>query len=179
MTTQDNDPNGVAPTQPPAASNVPPTGFGGPPSGYPAQQPYPGQPWQAPAVVNKLGKTRNPWGVWLLSLVTFGIYHLWWYYTVNRELRDFDHQIDVQPGLSLCALLFGGFTFGIVTLVSIARTGGRIATGQRLVGSRNRCSAVVGVLLFLIGFGIVYYQSQINKVWDAYGNPPEGTLRPA
>lgn len=34
-----------------------------------------------PGAVNKIGKTRNPWGVFGLTLVTLGIYGLWWYYT--------------------------------------------------------------------------------------------------
>lgn len=45
-----------------------------------------------------VGKTRNPWGVWLLSLITIGIYPLIWYFKINKELRDFDPSIDVQPG---------------------------------------------------------------------------------
>ena len=130
-----------------------------------------------PVVLNKIGKTRNPWGVWLLSLVTLGIYGLWWYYTVNAEIRDYDERIQVQPGVSLCAALFGGFTLGIATLISWARTGSRIANAQRFAGRRERCSAVVGVLLGIIGFGMVYYQSQLNKVWDQYGNPAPGTSR--
>lgn len=131
-----------------------------------------------PNVLNKIGKTRNPWGVWLISLVTFGIYGLWWYYTVNAEVRDYDERIQVQPGVSLCAALFGSFTLGIATLISWAHTGSRIAQAQRFAGRRERCSAVVGVLLGIIGFGMVYYQSQLNKVWDQYGNPEPGSLRP-
>ena len=31
-------------------------------------------------------KVRNPWAVALLPFVTLGIYHLVWWYRVNREL---------------------------------------------------------------------------------------------
>jgi hypothetical protein len=126
----------------------------------------------------RVGKTRNPWGVWLLSLVTLGIYTFYWYYMVNAELRDYSPQIEVEPVVSLLAVIFGAFTLYIATIVSIVRTGGRIAQGQQIAGSMMRCSGLVGFLLALIGFGIVYYQSQINKVWDAYGNPPPGTTIP-
>jgi hypothetical protein len=142
--------------------------FSGPPSGS-ALTGIPGR---------HAGKTRNPWGVWLLGLVTLGIYQLWWYYEVNRELRDYDEHIDVQPGVALVAVLFGGILLGIPPIVSWVKTGGRIAQAQRLAGSTERCSGLVGVLLALIGFGSVYYQSQINKVWDAYGNPLPGTPLP-
>jgi hypothetical protein len=141
--------------------------YSGPPSGT-ALTGIPGR---------EAGKTRNPWGVWLLSLVTFGIYQLWWYYEVNRELRDYDERIHVQPGVALMAQLFGWILL-VPPIVSYVKTGGRIAQAQRLAGSTERCSGLVGLLLSLIGFGSVYYQSQINKVWDAYGNPPPRTPLP-
>jgi hypothetical protein len=34
-------------------------------------------------------KHRSPWAAALLPIVTLGIYHLVWWYRVNRELRDF------------------------------------------------------------------------------------------
>lgn len=146
--------------QPPSPSVPPPLAYA---------QRAPGSP------VQLVGKTRNPWGVWLLSLVTLGVYGLYWYYTVNRELRDYDVRIVVQPGIALVATVFGSFTLGIVTIVSWVHTGGRICKGQQYSGSNNRCSGLIGLLLGIIGFGIVYYQSQINKIWDVYANPPGGT----
>ncbi len=117
-----------------------------------------------------VGKTRNPWGVWLLTLVTLGIYGLWWYYTINREMRDYNESILVQPGVAMIALLIP-----IAGLVSVVKCGGRIANAQRLSGSRENCSGMIGFLLAIVGFFSVYYQSQLNKVWDVYSNPPEGT----
>jgi Domain of unknown function (DUF4234) len=134
---------------------------------------------QLPGSSNRIGKTRNPWGVWLLSLITLGIYGLYWYYMINAELRDYDQRIKVEPVWSLLAVVFPLITLYIATLVSWVRTGGRIGSAQQISGSRHQCSVLVGVLLGIIGFGIVYYQSQINKVWDQYGNPTQGSPRPA
>jgi hypothetical protein len=164
---------------PPGYGQAPPgygqPGYGPPGYGQPVYGP-PGQPAMAP-VSYRVGKTRHPWGVWLLSLVTLGIYGLYWYYTVNRELQEFDPRIDVNPGLSLLALLFGGILI-VPPFVSLYRTGDRIALGQRFAGSPAGCSGAIGVLLGLIGgFYVVYYQSQINKIWAMYGNPPPGTPR--
>ena len=36
-------------------------------------------------------KVRNPWAVALLPIVTLGIYHLVWWYRINRELRDYGY----------------------------------------------------------------------------------------
>jgi hypothetical protein len=30
--------------------------------------------------------------------------------------------------------------------------------------------------MLVAGLGIVYYQSQLNKVWDQHGNPEPGTV---
>jgi hypothetical protein len=126
--------------------------------------------------VRRSGKTRNPWGVWLLSLVTLGIYGIVWYYKVNRETKDYDASIVVNPGMSVVALLFGWLLCGIPTFVSIYCTGVRIAMAQRAAGQPETCVPIIGLLLsFVLSTHQVYYQSQINKVWDPYGNPPEFT----
>jgi hypothetical protein len=44
---------------------------------------------------------------------------------------------------------------------------------QKLSGSSSRCSALLSILCNV--FGVVYVQSQLNKVWDQSGNRPVGT----
>ncbi|MGZ4663863.1 MAG: DUF4234 domain-containing protein, partial [Frankiaceae bacterium] len=85
---------GQQPT-PPGTGSAPPPGYGtpaAPPPGYGTPAPPPpgyGTPTQgyAPAPVGYgiQGKTRGPWAVWLLSIITFGIYFLVWYYKINNE----------------------------------------------------------------------------------------------
>jgi hypothetical protein len=124
----------------------------------------------------RVGKTRNPWGVWLTSLVTLGIYGLYWYYKVNDETREYSPNVDVDPTVSLLALIFGAFTCYVATIVTLLNTGGRISRCQQEAGASDRCSGGLGLLFgLLLGTHVVYYQSQLNKVWDRYGNPPEGS----
>lgn len=118
-----------------------------------------------------VGKTRNPWGVWLLGLTI--VYPFIWYFKINKELRDFSEHIDVQPGLSVLAISLGGVLLGIPPIVSWAHTTSRIQKAQKLSGSRSRCSLLLAYVCSL--FGMVYVQSQLNKVWDRFDNPPEGT----
>jgi hypothetical protein len=120
----------------------------------------------APVASRVVGKTRNPWGCWLLGLTI--VYPFIWYFKINKELRDFDPSIDVQPGISVLALFFL-----ITTIVSYVHTAGRIQKAQKIAGSRARCSGLIS--LVCCSFGIVYVQSQLNKVWDQYGNPAPGT----
>jgi hypothetical protein len=109
-----------------------------------------------------LGKTRSPFGVWVLTFVTLGIYGLVWHYKVNRELRDFHPSIQVNPGLALLALFFP-----IAGWCTVYNTGKRIAQAQQLAGRGNGgCSGALGVVLcFVFALQPLYYQSELNRVW--------------
>jgi hypothetical protein len=120
------------------------------------------------------GKRRDPFAVWLLSIITFGIYGLVWYYKINREARDLG--AGTSPGTSLLAITLGGFII-VPPFVSIYNTGDRIAASQRAAGIAPTCNPLVGLLLWIFVFstGSVYYQAEMNKIWDYYGNPQEGS----
>ncbi len=130
-------------------------------------------PTPATVAGRTVGKTRNPWGVWGLSIITLGIYYLYWYYKVNEEVRDYDQSIEVEPLLSMLSQFVP-----IVGLVSFYKAGERIARTQNTAGAADACSPIAGLLLqmFVLSTGMVYYQSQLNKVWDRHGNPEPGTL---
>jgi len=119
--------------------------------------------WVAPSNSGRYqGKRRSPFGVWVLTIVTFGIYGIVWHYKVNRELRDFHPSIQVNPGLAVLALFFP-----IAGWCTVYNTGKRIAQAQQLAGMGNGgCSGALGVLLcFVFGLHPLYYQSELNRVW--------------
>ena len=122
----------------------------------------------------RAGKRRNIFAVWMgLPIITVGIYSYVWYYKINREARDM--AIDSNPGNSLLAFLFGWIII-VPPFVSVYRTGNRIAEMQRRAGLEPTCSGGLGILLmFVFSTWTLYYQSQLNKVWERYGNPPEGS----
>src|SRR5919108_5153879 len=111
-------------------------------------------------------KRRNPWGVFLLTFVTLGVYYYVWYYKINNELRNHGQQND--PTVALLAILLGGFLI-VPPFVSYYRTAQRIRDAQETAGATERMVPVLGLVLFVVinAFAVVYYQSQINKVWDA------------
>jgi hypothetical protein len=115
-----------------------------------------------------IGKTRNPWGVWLLGFTL--VYPFIWYFKINRELRDFDSSIEVKPGRAVLAMSLGALLI-VPPIVSWVRTTKRIRTAQGLAASPARCSTVLSLVITYIGFGAVSLQSQLNKVWDEFGNP--------
>ena len=38
---------------------------------------------------NERVKLVSPWAAALLPIITLGVYHVVWWYRINRELRDF------------------------------------------------------------------------------------------
>jgi hypothetical protein len=134
-------------------------------------------------------KARNPWAVFGLGLITFGIYNIVLYYKVNREMRDFgrargDFELATsQPGNSVLAVTLGGLLI-VPPFVSMHRTAKRIARVQDMAGSTKRINVgivwllIIGGMLILVPalFLYFYLQSQLNSAWTAsltpLGPPP-------
>lgn len=124
-------------------------------------------------------KRRNPAAVWLgLPIITLGIYGIVWYYLVHSELAEFDRRRKVSPGLALCSMLFGWITLGIWPLVTWVKLAGHIRNAQQASGLQPTCSGGLGFLLLIFGFGPLYYQIELNKVVQRYGDAPAGTQVP-
>lgn len=120
-------------------------------------------------------KRRNPVGAWLgLPLITLGIYGLVWYYKVHAELARFDRRQGISAGLALCSVLFGALTLGIWPLITWIKLGGHIRNAQRAAGLQPSCSGGVGLLLAIVGFGVLYYQIELNRVVRQFGETPPG-----
>ncbi|HEV2686796.1 MAG TPA: DUF4234 domain-containing protein [Actinomycetota bacterium] len=117
-------------------------------------------------------KRRDPWGTFLLGIVTLKIYHFVWYYMINREIRDHSgDEIPVDPVVSVLAITLG---IGVVVpaLVSLYRTADRIRRVQKKVGAAKTISPILALLLGAISFFnllnwyMPYVQSHINSAWD-------------
>lgn len=128
-------------------------------------------------MTGRMGKTRNIFLVWLLwPFITLGIYHLVWWYKINREAHDLDAEIDVSPGIAVVAITLGAFII-IPPFVSIYRTGERIGKTQTAAGMPVSCNGLIGLLAsFILGLHTLYYQYELNKTWEYLGGAPEGTL---
>jgi hypothetical protein len=121
-------------------------------------------------------KIRRPWGVFLLAVVTLGVYYLVWYYKVNRELRDFGrsfgppNQIEVDPAMAVIAITLGSLIV-VPPFVSMYRTFKRIGMAEDLADTPDqRVSPGIGFLYYLIAViflpvELPYAQSHLNRVW--------------
>jgi uncharacterized protein DUF4234 len=119
-------------------------------------------------------KVRNPLGTVALSIVTIGVYYVFWWYFINREMRDLgrarNRDLGQSPGNSVLALTLGALII-VPALVTLWRTSARIENAQATVAIERRVSGpIIFILLLLIGpVGIWYAQSELNKVWEAQG----------
>jgi Domain of unknown function (DUF4234) len=117
-------------------------------------------------------KIRNPLGTVALSIITIGIYYIFWWYFINREMRDLGRarntDLGQSPGNSVLAVTLGALII-IPAIVTLWTTSGRIERSQEAVGIDRRVSGpIIFILLLLIGpVGIWYAQSELNKVWEA------------
>jgi hypothetical protein len=128
-----------------------------------------------------LVKVRSPWAVALLPFITLGIYHLVWWYRINREMRDYGrargHDLGRNPTNSLLAL-FPGSLIVVPALVSYWRGTNRVQASAR-VGGREPVNGWIALILFLLISPAywAYLQASINQVWLAEaaglrGEPP-------
>ena len=115
-------------------------------------------------------KIRNPFLVFIWSLVTLGIYYLVWYYKINRELRDASG-VNVSPFIALLAVTIGWIVI-VPPFVSWYRTFERIVEAQRRAGVTSEASPILGFILYVIAVfvlpvEVIYAQDELNKVWRA------------
>jgi hypothetical protein len=133
----------------------------------------------APVAQGLQMKERNPVAAWIgLPLITLGIYFYVWYYKIHKEMAMFDRRRVVPVAGPMLVMLFLGWLV-IPAWISFYNTGKRIATAQRAAGMPASCNPLVGLLLsFVFGLGVLYYQSELNKITDSYQHAPEGTQVP-
>jgi Domain of unknown function (DUF4234) len=132
---------------------------------------------QIPETPNRV-KIRSPWAVALLPFVTLGIYHLVWWYRINRELRDYGrakgYDLGQNPTNSLLAL-FPGAIIIVPALVTYWRGTKRVQGGQRLAGREPLNGWIALILYVLLAPGFwAYLQVALNDLWRSEAKPLPG-----
>jgi hypothetical protein len=118
-------------------------------------------------------KIRNPLGVLGLGLITLGIYHIFWWYFINREMVDYGQANGVDlgdnPVLSVLAITLGALII-VPPFVSVFRTLRRVERSQNhALGSNNIGVILLFILIFIPLVNLVVFpvmQSNLNQVWE-------------
>ena len=127
---------------------------------------------------------RDPLGVLGLSFITIGIYWFYWYYTINDEIRRYEKDDSVRPGIALLAVTLGWIII-VPPFISMYNTSKHIVGMEERAGVTQVLSPALNiVLLIVVGIATgLYSQEHLNKVWDAAASlrlppPAPGTMPP-
>lgn len=115
----------------------------------------------------RIGEKREPALVLILSIITCGVYYLYWVYVASAEAQEFLGEQDTAPGLEVLLFIL---TCGLYTLYWDYKMAQKIMKMQRILGLRETDNAVLYIVLDVLGLGIVnalIQQSQLNEVWNA------------
>ena len=113
-----------------------------------------------------IGENREPVKVFLLGLVTLGIYMIIWFYKINQEMKQHTDWDD-EPGMALLALFIP-----IANFVSYYRTAKRVRRMQELCGDSGELlnpGNTFACLFIPLAGGIIYIsgvQGALNRHWD-------------
>jgi hypothetical protein len=128
-----------------------------------------------------LGTERSPNVVAVLTIVTLGLYLIYWWYTVNREMRDFarsaqpTHPLAASsPGTSTLAVTLGALII-VPVFVTAHSTARRVCEAMSLSGlpPHDRPSPPLYMLMFTVG-GLLLVppflyapllQAHLNRAW--------------
>lgn len=114
------------------------------------------------------GNKREVGMVILLSIVTCGIYMLYWMYDTTRLLANFNEDYDTNPGL---VVIFTILTCGIYGIYWWYKISMMFVTSQQLVqmdyiSDNSTLLLILSISQFSI-IGVAILQSDLNKFWDA------------
>lgn len=127
-------------------------------------------------------KVRNPWAVALLPIITLGIYHLVWWYKINKELKAYGEakgfDLGQNPTNSLLALV-PGFLIIVPPLVSYYRGTQRVQGASKIAGREPVSGWIALILYLLISPGMfAYLQVSLNNIWEQEAEPLAGGAIP-
>jgi len=104
-------------------------------------------------------KKRNPWGVLGLGLITIGIFWIFWWYFINREMRDLGRARGVSglgdnPGLSTVAYALGGFALYIPHVWTVVTTIKRVQRAQTVASVPDPLNGWIAALVWIFTLGL-------------------------
>jgi Domain of unknown function (DUF4234) len=144
------------PVDPASGAGAPPAmpAYGNAPAGYSAPPPGP------------VGQVRSTGTCILLTIVTLGIYSIFWYYNVHKEMNAHRNGQGLGGGLAVVLALFVGF---VMPFLTSSEVGGM----YEVRGQAKPVSGITGlwILLPFLG-GIIWFvktNGALNDYWKSLG----------
>jgi Domain of unknown function (DUF4234) len=122
---------------------------------------------EADMATHLVGKVRTPVAVILLSIITLGIYGLYWQYASFKEMKEYAGE-GIGGGLGLLFAIL----LGIVNVFLMPAEVGQLYARE---GREQTISGLTGfwVLLPFVGWiiWVVKTQGHLNRYWEAHSTP--------
>ena len=99
----------------------------------------------------------------LLTIITCGIYGIYWFVTITNDLNSLSKREEISGGM---AVIFSLITCGIYTLYWSYKCGQKVDAIRADRGESEQYSGIIYLVLALFGLQIVAYaliQDEINK----------------
>jgi hypothetical protein len=114
-----------------------------------------------------VGKVRNPWGVIGLSIITLGIYSLYWQYATFKEMKDFSGE-GIGGGLGLLLAI-------LISVVNVFLMPAEVGHLYVAAGRERPVRGPTGfwVLIPIVGgfIWVIKVQGALNRFWGSVGAP--------
>jgi hypothetical protein len=110
---------------------------------------------------------RNPLGVLGLTVITLGIYFLYWFWKINDELRLYKRDESISPTRSLMAMLFGWLII-VPPFIAMYNTAKHVQDAEQRLGVQPQLEPALTIVFLLIIAIVdtVYVQEHLNRIWD-------------
>src|SRR5215207_10753290 len=125
---------------------------------------------------------EGPQPLALLPIITLGIYHLVWWYKINKELKAYGeakgYDLGQNPTNSVLAL-FPGAIIVIPALVTYWRGTKRVIGASKIAGREPVSGWIALILYLLLSPGMwAYLQVSLNHIWEQEAEPLPGQEAP-
>jgi len=157
---------GFAPGSQPGGYSTPDPYAPAAPSGWP-QQPQAMQPGYNAAGLFFIGEKRDPMMVVLYTLLTCGIYGLFWWYQTITEIKNALGREDINPAMEIVLAIV---TCGIYGFYLYYKYPQLMLEMQDRAGRPRNDISMMSLLLAIFGLAIIsipIMQSELNNIWDA------------
>ena len=112
------------------------------------------------------GTVRNPVMVFLLSVVTCGIYGMYWYYATGNELKEYLDDPLLNPGLDLL-LCIVCFPYAIYWFYKYGKLVHQAELKANIQNASDDSTLLVVLAIFAAWVSIFIMQGKLNKIWEA------------
>lgn len=122
----------------------------------------------APTATRPLGEPRSVGMVIVLTIVTFGIYGLYWYYKTHEEMKQYSGE-GIGGAMALVITAVVGFAIPFITGSEVGKLYSR--EGQDPPVSGKTGLWVIPGFLILIGplIFLAKVQGALNAFWESHG----------